>query len=73
MDFSSPHSGPNIGSVIPHKCAATSLSYHADGKHLFVGNEADSRVTLVDAIGTGQPTGQSYRCDREGVSCLSAT
>lgn len=73
MDFSSPHSGPKIGSVIPHKYPSTSLSYHADGNHLFVATEKDSRVTLVDAIGTGKPIGQSYKCDREGVSCLSAT
>jgi len=72
MDFSSPHSGPSLGSVIPHRYPSTSLSYHADGNHLFVANEKDSRVTLVDAIRTGKPIGQ-YKCDREGVSCLAAT
>eukprot|EP00534_Pseudo-nitzschia_fraudulenta_P008629 CAMPEP_0201146206 /NCGR_PEP_ID=MMETSP0851-20130426/7893_1 /ASSEMBLY_ACC=CAM_ASM_000631 /TAXON_ID=183588 /ORGANISM="Pseudo-nitzschia fraudulenta, Strain WWA7" /LENGTH=362 /DNA_ID=CAMNT_0047421669 /DNA_START=23 /DNA_END=1111 /DNA_ORIENTATION=- len=77
MNFSSsPHSGPKIASSIPHKHPATVLSYHADGKHLFVATEKDSRVTLVDAVRTGKPLQnheQAYRCDREGVSCLSAT
>jgi len=55
------------------------MDYHADGKHLFVGTEMDSKVTIVDAVRTGKPLdnghnhGQAYRCDREGVSCLSAT
>lgn len=73
MDFSSPHSGPKVGSVIPQKHPITSLSYHADGNHLFMATEKDSRVTLVDAIRTGKPVGQSYKCEREGISCLSAT
>ena len=72
MDFSSPHSAPNLGSVIPHRNPCTSLSYHADGKHLFIANEKDSKVTLVDAIQSGKSIGE-YKCDREGVSCLSAT
>ena len=69
MDFSTP---PKVGSVIPHRYPSTSLSYHADGNHLFVANEKDSRVTLVDATRIGKPIGH-YKCDREGVSCLSAT
>ena len=72
MDFSSPHIGPKIGSVVPHKYPSTSLTYHADGNHLFVATETDSRVTLVDAIRSGKPIGQ-YKCDREGVSALAAT
>jgi len=73
MDFSSPHSGPKIGSSISQNHPTTSLSYHADGKHLFVATEKDSKVTLVDAIQTGNPIGKTYKCDREGISCLSAT
>ncbi len=72
MDFSSPLAAPKVGSVIPHRYPSTSLSYHADGNHLFVANEKDSRVTLVDAIRGGKAIGE-YKCDREGVSCLSAT
>ena len=73
MDFSLPQSGPKVASVIPHKTPSTSLCYHADGNHLFVANEKDSTVTLVDAIRTGKPMGQPYKCEREGVSCLAAT
>jgi len=55
------------------------MDYHSDGNHLFVATEMDSKVTIVDAVRTGKPLdngnnrGQAYRCDREGVSCLSAT
>ena len=85
MDFTTSAAGvPAIGSSIPHKHPVTSMAYHSDGKHLFVATEKDSKVTLVDAINTGKPLaptagagsqrqGQPFRCDREGVSCLSAT
>lgn len=74
MEFSA--TAPAIGSSIPHKNPVTSLSYHGDGNHLFVATEKDSKVMIVDAIRTGKPLvghDQPYRCDREGVSCLSAT
>lgn len=72
MDFNT-GKGPNIASVIPHHHPVVSMAYHADGNHLFVGTEMDSKVTIVDAVRTGKPIGQAYRCDREGVSCLAPT
>lgn len=72
MDFTT-GTGPNIASVIPHHHPVVSMSYHADGNRLFVGTEMDSKVTIVDAVRTGKPISQTYRCDREGVSCLAAT
>lgn len=73
MDFSLPQSGPKVASVVPHRSPSTSLCYHADGNHLFVANAKDAKVTLVDAIQTGKPKGQPYKCEREGVDCLAAT
>jgi hypothetical protein len=73
MDFSQ---GPSLGANIPtnNKSATSvsSLSYHADGVHLFVATESDSKLQLINAQ-TGQMDQPAYRCEREGVSLVSST
>lgn len=74
MDFSSsPSGGPSIGAAIPHTSPVTSLSFHADGVHLFAATEADSKLYLINTH-SGQchpPT--AFKCEREGISIVSST
>lgn len=69
MDFAH---GPQIGASFPHKSAVSSLAYHGDGVHLFAVTEGDSRLTLINAS-TGTSDQPPYRCEREGISLVSAT
>lgn len=72
MDFTASNNVPSIGAVIPHMSSVTSLSYHADGTHLYAVTESDSKLYVIDAIG-GQCPNPPYKCERDGVSVVSAT
>jgi hypothetical protein len=69
MDFSQ---GPSLGAAIPHQSSVTSLSYHADGIHLFAATEADSKLYLINSQ-TGKQVEQPLKCEREGISLVSST
>jgi WD40 repeat protein len=69
MDFLQ---GPKIGATIPHKSAATSLSYHENGEHLFAATSADSKLYLIDAQ-DGKCDRPAFKCEREGISSVTAT
>ena len=69
MDFVQ---GPKLGAAIPHKSAATSLSYHEDGKHLFAATPGDKKLYLIDAQ-DGKCDKPAFRCEQVGLSSVSAT
>jgi hypothetical protein len=69
MDFSA---GPQLGAAIPHKSAVTLFSYHGDGVHLFAATEADSKLYLINTQ-TGKCDQPAFKCEREGISKVSAT
>ena len=70
MDFE--NAAPKIGSVIRGKTAATSMSYHEDGVHLFVAHEDDSRLRLIDSH-KGTSEQPALKFEREGIRLVEAT
>lgn len=69
MNFSE---GPKIGENFPHKAAVSSLAYHADGERLFAATEADSKLYVINTK-AGKLDKHALRCEREGLSLVSAT
>jgi COMPASS component SWD2 len=71
MEFSQPQI-PAIGAVISGKAAATCMSYHREGKRLFVISEADARMQVIDSV-AGKPAQVPLRVDREQLRLVEAT
>ena len=71
MDFSSP-TLPAIGAVIPENYEATCMSYHEDGKRLFVAYEDGARLQVIDCL-NGKAEQPALRCEREQIHCVEAT
>jgi hypothetical protein len=71
MDFSQP-SVPAIGAVIPEKYEGTCMSYHEDGKKLYVVYEGGSRLQVIDCM-NGKAEQPSLRCEREQIHLVEAT
>ena len=71
MDFSLP-SLPTIGAVIPERYEASCMSYHEDGKRLFVAYEGGSRLRVIDCL-EGKSDQPSLRCEREQIHSVEAT
>jgi len=63
---------PKICAVVRGKSPATSLSYHEDGKHLYVASEQDSRLRLVDTL-RGVSDRPCFKFEREGIRVARAT
>ena len=63
---------PKICAVVRGKSPATSLSYHEDGKHLYVASEQDSRLRLVDTL-RGVSDRPCFKFQREGIRVARAT
>ena len=75
MDFSS-EPGPKMGCVVRGRTAATSLSYHESGKHLFVASEKDSVLRIIDCENGGSPKDgrpPMLKLQREGIRTVRAT
>jgi len=72
MDFTA-QDKPGIASVIPGKAPATSMSYHADGKRLFVASEQDSRLQVIDCISSGKAGHPALKVEREQIHVVEAT
>ena len=60
MDFSSSPTLPAVGAVLPNPQPITSVSYHEDGKRLYVASEGNATLQVVDCM-TGK------RCDTENA------
>lgn len=71
LDFSSPGK-PAIGSVIPSKTPASSMSYHSNGKRLFVAYEEEPKIRVIDCL-AGKADRPAYRIEREQIHVLEAT
>jgi hypothetical protein len=72
MDFATP-GVPAIGAVIPGKAPATSMSYHEDGKRLFVASESDSRLQVIDCTESGKAEHPALKVEREQIHFVEAT
>jgi hypothetical protein len=70
MEFS--QGDPKIASVIRGKAAATCMSYHEDGAHLFVTSEADSRLRVIDCQ-RGLADKPALKFERDGVRLVQST
>jgi hypothetical protein len=75
LDFTSPGK-PAIGAVIPSGAAAAAtascMSYHANGKRLFVAYEDDPKIRVIDCL-AGKADRPAFRIEREQVHILEAT
>ena len=71
MDFTS-LTAPAVAAVIPERYEASCLSYHEEGKRLFVAYEEGSRLQVIDCL-NGKAIQPSLRCEREQVTCVEAT
>ena len=72
MDFTSSPDLPAIGAVINGRAPGTSMSFHADGQHLYVASEADSRLAIINCM-TGKAEHAAIKCERERIHLVSAT
>jgi hypothetical protein len=63
---------PAMGGVIPGKFPAVSMSYHGDGKRLFVASEGDSRLQIIDCA-NGKAEQVPLKCEREKIHLVQAT
>ena len=71
MDFSTPGT-PAIAAVIPSRNDVTCMSYHEDGRRLFVASAADNQLQVIDCL-NGKAQGPPLRCEREKIQVLEAT
>jgi hypothetical protein len=72
MDFSSSPTSPGIAAVVPGKSPVTSMSFHEDGKKLFVASEGDARLQVIDCI-SGKADQAPLKNDREQIRLVEAT
>jgi hypothetical protein len=63
---------PAIGAVISGRSETTSMSYHENGKRLFVATEADNKMQVIDCI-NGKAEHAPLRCEREQIHVVEAT
>jgi len=71
MDFTVP-SSPLPGAVFPEQFDATSMSYHEDGKHLYVAYERGALLQIIDCV-NGSLSRPSLKCERERIHDVAAT
>jgi hypothetical protein len=71
MDFSQPGI-PSIAAVIPGKVAATCMTFHEDGKRLYVASEGDARLQVVNCV-EGKAHQMPLRIEREQIHVVEAT
>lgn len=73
MDFTLPDR-PAIGSVINgYRAPASCLSYHGSGKRLYVVNAEESKIQIIDCLGTGKIDRPALRAEREKIHVLEAS
>ena len=73
MDFSLPDK-PAIGSVITgYRTPACCMSYHRNGKRLYVANAEESRIQVIDCFATGKLDRPALRVEREKIHILETT
>jgi len=63
---------PRIGAVIRGKAPATSISYHEDGKHLYVTSESDNRMRLIDCQ-RGVSDSSPLKFEKDGIRIVEST
>lgn len=71
MDFTQTNV-PAIGAVISGKAPVSSVSYHRDGKRLFVSSSSDSRLQVIDCL-QGQAAQVPLRAENEELNIIEAT
>jgi hypothetical protein len=71
MNFTQPGI-PAIGAVVAGKAPGVSMSYHADGKRLFVASDTDARLQIIDCI-NGKAASLPLRAERERIHIVEAT
>ena len=71
MDFSQQNI-PAIGAVIPGNVPVSSLSYHREGKRLFVASNGDSRLQVVDSL-NGRVAQVPLKAEKEEIDVIEAT
>lgn len=71
MDFSKPGK-PAVAAVVPGRAPATFISYHENGKSLFVASEADARLQVIDCM-EGVAKHPPLKAERESIYVVQAT
>jgi len=71
MDFTLP-GVPAVGAVISGNQPATSMSYHEDGKKLFVVSEEDAKLQVIDCL-SGKAEHAPLKAEREQINLIEAT
>lgn len=71
MTFTTPGS-PAVGAVIQGKTTAVSMSYHGDGKRLYVASEEQPRLQIIDCQ-NGKAENVPLRFERGQIHLVQAT
>ena len=71
MQSSNP-GAPAVAAVIPGKSQASSMSFHKDGRRLYVAFEGDARLQVIDCL-NGKAEHVSYRVEREEIHIVEST